>query len=544
MRSLFLKIFLWFWAAMAVVVVGFAALVANTQERAHNQFQERRQRERDRDQFPRRLPESTVDALSVYLETASTLLERSGPNALQSYRARLENTGRVRTFLFDAGGRELPRPAVQPAEDSRVDDVAAQDLKSLVQRTAQSGEVKPEMSGSHLLAARRVRHDGHSYVVAGAMRAWSFGGRRGGPRGDGVRGDGPPDGRFGRRDGRRGRGPDGGLLGSTFRWWAWWLSADSQTHALRLLALLATTGIVCYGLVRHLTAPILQLRGAVHRLADGDLSARVGTNLKGRRDELGVLGRDFDLMAERLESLRNAQNRLIADISHELRSPLARLSVALGLVRDTAGPQAAEDLDRIELETVRLNLMIGQLLTISRLESGEPMASSAPVDIARVVEEVAADADFEARSRQCAVRAETTCACKVLGAEPLLRSAIENVVRNALRYAGEDTTVEINLSCERDHDTEWAIVRVRDYGAGVPEEALEHLFRPFYRIADARDRQSGGTGLGLAITERAVRLHGGEVSARNAEGGGLLVEIRLPCQETKERRSVEADKAQ
>ena len=536
MRSLFLKIFLWFWAAMALVVVVFAALVARTQERAHNQFQERRQRDGEREQFTRRLPETTADALTVYLETAATLLERSGPDALQAYRARLEKTGRVRTFLFE-GGRELPRPAAANAVanatpvDSRVDDVAPQDLKALVHRAAQSGSVAPEMSGPLLLAARRVQGGGQTYVIVGAMRGWPFG-----SRGERLgRRDGPRGGRFGPRGGPPGDGRRPPLPGSTFRWWAWWLFADPQTQTLRLLALLATTGIVCYGLVRHLTSPILQLRGAVHRLADGDLSARVGAKLKRRQDELGVLGRDFDLMAERLESLRDAQNRLIADISHELRSPLTRLSVALGLVRDTAGPEAAEDLDRIESEAMRLNFMIGQLLTISRLESGEPLAANAPVNMAHLLEEIVADADFEARSRRCAVRVEATCACQVAGTESLLHSAIENVVRNAVRYTGDGTTVEISLDCEQGAqeqgapDKQWAVIRVRDHGAGAPEESLAHLFRPFYRIADARDRQSGGTGLGLAITERAVRLHGGQVGASNAPGGGLLVEIRLPC---------------
>ncbi len=491
---------------MALVVIVFAALVASTQERAHTQMQERRDRENGSSQ--RRFAPSN-DALTAYLEASAALLSRSGPDAAKPY---LTDTERLQTFLFDDKGRALKRPAPSV---SQPEDNSAATLKGLVQRAIRSGNLERESSEGRILAARRASFAGKTYVVAGTTSGGRFG-PRGGRGGDRRRQDGPPG------------GPPGG---PPFRWYVWWLFADSQTQILRLLALLATTGLVCYGLVRNLTTPIVQLRGAAQRLARGDLSARVGAKLTKRRDELGGLGSDFDLMAERLQSLMKAQNRLIADISHELRSPLARLSVALGLVRTTAGDESVEDLDRIELEAERLNFMIGQLLTISRLESGEPMTQTAPVDIARLVAEIGDDADFEASSRECAVRVESSCECAVSGNESLLRSAIENVVRNAVRYTKDDTTVQISLTCEHDATgTDWAVIAVRDYGEGVPEESLSELFRPFYRIADARDRQSGGVGLGLAITERAVHLHGGQVVARNAESGGLLVEIRLPCQ--------------
>lgn len=399
MRSLFLKVFLWFWTAMAVVVIVFIVLVANTQQTP---------------QGPDQGPGGPGGPPGPGAPTRQNLFRPPPPSP---------NGGRFDGGHFDRGHFDRDHPHMPPF-----------------------------------------------------MR-------------EGI-----------------------------YRWWLWWLAGAPSTQALRLLAVLATTGIVCYWLVSHLVAPIIQLRTATRRLAAGDLTTRVDARLRNRRDELGVLGRDFDLMAERIESLMNAQNRLIADISHELRSPLARLTVALGLVRETAGPEATEDLDRIETETGRLNTMIGHLLTLSRLESGRPVAETTPVDLARLVHDIAADADFEARSRNCSVRVLASTECALTGTAALLRSAVENVVRNAVRYTRAGTAVEISLTRGRtgQDQPEYAVIQVRDHGEGVPEESLEHLFHPFYRIEDARDRQSGGTGLGLAISERAVRLHGGTVIAANA----------------------------
>jgi two-component system sensor histidine kinase CpxA len=229
-------------------------------------------------------------------------------------------------------------------------------------------------------------------------------------------------------------------------------------------------------------------------------------------------------MAERLESMVRAQQRLLGDISHELRSPLARLGVALGLARQRSGPEANGALDRIERESDNLNEMISQLLTLTRLESGTDGRKRTDVDLGALVKEVADDADFEARSLNRAVQVVSSDNCSIRGVEELLRSAVENVVRNAVRYTAEGTAVEVALSRRNGH----AVISVRDRGNGVPEEALEKIFRPFYRTEDARDRQSGGgTGLGLAITERAVRMHGGSVQAVNATDGGLAVEMRF-----------------
>jgi len=298
----------------------------------------------------------------------------------------------------------------------------------------------------------------------------------------------------------------------------------------RVLAAMLTAGLLCYMLARYIVSPVVKLRAVTRQLTEGDLSARVGPLMGTRRDELADMGRDFDAMAARIEALLGAQQRLLRDISHELRSPLARLGVALDLLRKRTGPEAETHLARIEREAARLNEMIGQLLSLSRWETGADAARARRVDLPALVREVSEDADFEARSQNRSVEITDCDACETAGTPALLRSAFENVVRNAVRHAPEGTTVRVSLNClgSGTNDGE-AVLRVRDEGPGVPEEALKEIFRPFYRVDDSRTRETGGVGLGLAITERAVRLHSGTVTAANVPGGGgFVVEIRLP----------------
>jgi len=309
---------------------------------------------------------------------------------------------------------------------------------------------------------------------------------------------------------------------------------------LGILIAIISSGLVCSILARYLTSPIVRLRTATQKLASGDLTARAGVPGSRRHDEMAELMRDFDRMAERLENLVTAQSRLLTDISHELRSPLARLNVALELARQRSGADARSALDRIDRETNRLNELIQRLLTIARLEAGDESIEKHPVYLEQIINEIAKDAAFEAQSRRCQVQATIVDDCVVMGSASLLHSAIENVVRNAVRYTEEGTSVEVRLeqgvrlpnsgaglNHERVGNAE-AVVRVTDSGPGVPEDALDKLFRPFYRIDDARGRQTGGVGLGLAITDRAVRLHGGTIRVSNRPQGGLMVEIRLP----------------
>ena len=291
-----------------------------------------------------------------------------------------------------------------------------------------------------------------------------------------------------------------------------------------------SSGLVCYFLAQFLTSPITRLRKATQKLAAGDLSARAGGHSSRSGDEMSQLVRDFDVMAEQIENLIHAQSRLLKDISHELRSPLARLTVALELARQRTGPQAESALERISLESRRMNELIASLTTIARLESGAGSTRKISIQLQDVVEEVARDSAFECQGRNCQVECEILDELPVSGDLGLLHSAIENVARNATRYTREGTTVRIRAERRQLEASAEAVVRITDSGPGVPESELSKIFRPFYRIDDARGRSTGGVGLGLAITEQAVRLHGGSVKASNLPEGGLSVEIRIPLQ--------------
>ena len=313
------------------------------------------------------------------------------------------------------------------------------------------------------------------------------------------------------------------------------------TGLVILFLAVLVSGLVCYLLAGYLTSDVRRLRAATQQLAAGDLNARAEAPRGGRRDEIAELVRDFNTMAGRLQDLMSAQARLLNDISHELRSPLARLSVALGLATQRSGPDAFGALERIEREANRLNELIGRLLTLARLEGGEEGLRRTEISLDELIRDITVDADFEAQSRHCRVVCVIQDEVTVLGSASLLHSAIENVVRNGTRYTHEGTEVEIRLACESGEFGGQAVVRVTDQGPGVPQEALDKLFRPFYRLDDARGRQTGGVGLGLAITERAVRLHGGTVRAANRPQGGLMVEIRLPLEAA---HPIEAPKAE
>lgn len=285
---------------------------------------------------------------------------------------------------------------------------------------------------------------------------------------------------------------------------------------------LLVSGVFCYLVARWLTRPLSRIRDASHRLAAGDLRARVYPEGMKRHDEIGDLVRDFDVMASRLERLVDAQGRILSDISHELRSPLARLGVALELAHRRASPDAAPHLERIEMEAQRMNDLIGRVLSLARAEVTPPPATR--IDLKSLLEKVVADARYEAEGQRRQVSLHIDGQPTLLGDATLVASAVDNVVRNALRHTAEQTAVTIDVSAAgRD-----ALVVVRDHGQGVPAAELDRIFLPFHRAEFARNRDTGGVGLGLAIASRAVHIHGGAISAANHPAGGLVVTIRLP----------------
>lgn len=291
-----------------------------------------------------------------------------------------------------------------------------------------------------------------------------------------------------------------------------------------VLLTIIVSGLVCFAVARYLAAPLRQVRDVSYRLAAGDLQARAGPTVGVRRDEIGDLVRDFDTMAARIEALVHSQNQLLSDISHELRSPLARLNVALELARRKAGEAAQPDLNRLEAEASRMNELIGRILALARAETPDAAHPFDLVELRDVVAVVAGNAGYEAQEQGKAVRFECLADPAVMGDAELLTSAVDNIVRNALRYTPAGSSVDIRLAVT---STE-AIVSVRDHGPGVPEAELERIFTPFHRVDTGRDRGAGGAGLGLAIARRAVALHKGSLAAALAEAGGLVVTMRLP----------------
>ena len=292
----------------------------------------------------------------------------------------------------------------------------------------------------------------------------------------------------------------------------WSVQVPSQTWWM-----LGIFVVLCYLLARQLTSPLRKMQKTIERFGKGDFTARVNSR---RADELGQLGRAVDQMAERIESLLKSQRRLLQDISHELRSPLARLGVAVELARGGGNPDTA--FNRIEREADRLNMLVGELIQVTRAEGDPDGLATEPVRLDELIRVIVDDVHIEAERHRIALTLDL-CEAELEGNPELLRRAIENIVRNAIRYSPEDSSVQVML---RRTETLYRL-SVRDFGSGVPEEALIHIFDPFYRVEKDRGRTSGGVGLGLAIAKRAVELHHGLMRAFN-QNPGLVVEIDLP----------------
>jgi len=302
------------------------------------------------------------------------------------------------------------------------------------------------------------------------------------------------------------------------------MSADSARTFMLALAILVSA-IVSFFLARAITRPVTRLREATVALANGELNTRVAESLGGRRDELGMLATDFDRMADQLQKSAMQQTELSRNISHELRSPLARLRVALELARRQSGD--SREFDRIDAEAERLDRLIGQILSYTRLDAAASNAIET-LNLRDLVEEVVENVNYEARAGGRAgikVKARLDASPYILGQRFAISSAVENVLRNALRHSPADCDIALTLAEDDGH----ARITIRDRGPGVADHELPKLFEPFFRTAEsAADRSNGGTGLGLAIARRAVQASGGEISAGNADGGGLLITIVLP----------------
>ena len=411
-------------------------------------------------------------AIAEYGREATQAFEREGIAAVDGFAERLSAEFGIHLLLFNSAGHPLTSQRVPRS------------MQHMVQRAMRSGEVVFPMMGRRNGLASMVRGgSGETYFVAIKL----------------------PD----RQQSRN-------LVKGVTRGFLGW----------QLLLLLAVTALVCYFLARSLTAPIGRLRQATRRFAAGDLSTRIGDNIKGK-NELAELADDFDEMAGKIETLVGAQKNLLRDISHELRSPLTRLGIALELARQSEDAETKNKaLVRIELEAERMNVMIGQLLNLTRLESGVQELPFQKINLRPLLDSLVADANYEAKIHQSQVVLTAPDAAIYSGVEELLAQALENVIRNAVKYTADGSVVSVDLLVT----AEALIIRVADQGSGVPAESLPKLFEPFYRVAAARDRQTGGAGIGLAIAERAVKLHSGSITASNRSEGGLLIEISLPIE--------------
>ncbi|MBN1291605.1 MAG: HAMP domain-containing protein [Candidatus Latescibacteria bacterium] len=455
-HRIFIRIYLWFWLAMAVIIVSHGTIDRITQSGPMIDH----------------IKHVDGNSLTLFGHAAVDMYEREDVNSLENLLNRLKKTTGIHIFLFDSENNEL------------LDQVRSDEVDNITEIATKSGNTELVFSGNmHFVALSIGSSRGNRYIIAGEYPHP--------PHGDGIN--------------------------------------NLSSFLLHQLFAILVSGAICYWLALYFSSPIVKLGNAVRQFAAGNLSVRVGPAMGKRKDEISALAFAFDRMADRIESLLTAQRNLLRDVSHELRSPLARLKVALELCRQKCNPESMKSLGRIENEADKLNEMIGQILVMNLTETGTSVIEKAEVDLAKLIRDIVDDANFEANNMDRSVEILMCEECTLSGNEELLRRAVENIVRNAILYTAEGSVVEISLSYVRNKNNNNISITVRDYGPGVPEKEIEHLFEPFYRVGDDRDRQSGGTGIGLAITRAAVELHGGKVTASNAPGVGLCVEVKLPA---------------
>jgi signal transduction histidine kinase len=295
-----------------------------------------------------------------------------------------------------------------------------------------------------------------------------------------------------------------------------------------VFSLLLVITALCFVLAYSIASPIWGIQSAARRVAQGDFSARAPKAVSKRGDELGALATDFDSMVERIENLIRTQRSLMNSVSHELRSPLSRLNVSLAVLRKDASVRSWSTIERMERDITRIDTLIGQLLTLSRFEASLTYGTKEDVDFTLLVQEVAADGNFEAQSLGKSVILEEANAVVLRNADSLaLRSACENIIRNAIHFTRPGTDVKVTLEVNGVPGAPEVILTVRDMGPGVPEDSLENIFRPFFRV-DQPGTRPQGNGLGLAIALEAVRMHHGSIAATNLSPQGLEVRVRLP----------------
>jgi two-component system OmpR family sensor kinase len=461
MHSLFLRIFMLFWVAMALIVGGSIAITFTIAAREY-----------EAPELQRR-PSAAI--------LASEVLAHGGFDALKSWLNSNRNSIPDRDVFIigpdgkDILGRRLSASAARRLEFFNRDEFVNHDHAGPEPRPfgpPPPGNFRPSRAAPQIVGA-----DGSAYTVLVVPRRPIFGA----------------------------------------------LSLPGISLTILCVALVVTA-LTSWWLARHLSAPIRRIQAGARALASENLDVRVSAGLEGRKDELAVLARDFDAMADQLRANRGAITQLLRDISHELRSPLARMRVALGLARQPPA-DLSRQLDRLEREIERLDSLISQVLKLARLHGTDGPFARETFELDEVIEEVVRDANFEGAVKNCKVRLQGAAAAAVNGNRDLVRSAIENVLRNAVRYSPQDAPVDVSVA----HAESGVVILIRDRGPGVPDKDLERIFEPFYRVAESRDRDTGGEGIGLAITAQVMKAHGGSAKAVNGRQGGFEVRLNLPA---------------
>jgi two-component system sensor histidine kinase CpxA len=462
MHSLFVRIFVLFWIAMALIVAGSIAITFTVAAREY-----------ESQELPRR-PNAAIQA--------SEVLGTGGIRALENWLAASRNSIADRDlFIVGPDGRDILGRRLTESAARRLD---------FLNRESQGGpdDLRPQSAPppgnfrAPRFAPQIVSPDGATYTVLLVPRRPS-------------------------------------IFGA--------LSLPGISLTIVGIALVVSA-FASWWLAQHLSAPIRRIQAGARALAVEKLDPRAGglrvsAGLEGRKDELAVLARDFDAMADQLRANRDAVTQLLRDISHELRSPLARMRVALGLARQPGGdPQ--RQLDRLEREIERLDGLISQVLKLARLHGADSRFAREPVDLGEVIEQVVRDANYEGAIKGCQVLLSGAVRGTLQGNRELLASAIENVLRNAVRYSPPGAAVAVAVAREPNGLS----IVIRDHGPGVPAAELERIFEPFHRVAEARDRDTGGEGIGLAITAQVMKAHGGSARAANLADGGLEVSLNLP----------------
>jgi len=454
MHSLFVRIFVLFWIAMALIVGGSIAITFTVAAREYESPEQQRR------------PNVAIQA--------SEILAKDGIAALKRWlEANTNSMGDREIFIVGPDGRDIL--------GRRLSENAARRMELLEAR--QTSPPEPGNFRPPRFAPQIVAPDGSAYTVLLMPRRPS-------------------------------------IFGA--------LSLPAIYLTILVIALLVSA-LASWWLAQHVSAPIRRIQAGARALAAetldvGDRGPRVSAGLEDRKDEVAVLARDFDAMADKLRGNRAAITQLLRDISHELRSPLARMRVAVGLARQTAA-DLPRQVERLELEIERLDGLISQVLKLARLHGTDTAFDRETVDLDEVIEGVVRDANFEGAVKGCRVILAGTANTTLQGNRELLSSAIENVLRNAVRYSPDGEAVRVSIE-HRDGDG--LSILIRDHGPGVPASDLERIFEPFYRVAESRDRDTGGEGIGLAITSQVMKTHGGSARADNSATGGLEVRLNLP----------------